>query len=164
MTGLPLFTPGQTPSHGMALLSNPETMGLGYHVRETLRGIMAEQSSRRIFVFLCLNLVSLSANEYCSALRSRLWWHQIWSDCATNSAFHLYCQGKLWWDGEFTLPNEIGISTTNDQYFVKLDSLLFLSLLIVPDVSPGLTEYCFSHKIHLRSLITMINENVAYLG
>ncbi|KAA0194745.1 Zinc transporter 5 [Fasciolopsis buskii] len=56
MTGLPLFTPGQTPSHGMALLSNPETMGLGYHVRETLRGIMAEQSSRRIFVFLCLNL------------------------------------------------------------------------------------------------------------
>ncbi|TPP62239.1 Zinc transporter 5 [Fasciola gigantica] len=56
MTGLPLFTPGQTPSHGMALLNNPEHMGLGYHVRETLRGIMAEQSSRRIFVFLCLNL------------------------------------------------------------------------------------------------------------
>ncbi|VDP88535.1 unnamed protein product [Echinostoma caproni] len=57
MAGLPLFTPGQTPSHGMALLNNPETMGLGYHMRETLRGIMSEQSSRRIFSFTFVELL-----------------------------------------------------------------------------------------------------------
>ncbi|KAA3677950.1 solute carrier family 30 (zinc transporter), member 5/7 [Paragonimus westermani] len=57
MAGLPLFTAGQTPSHGMTLLNNPDTMGFWYHVRTTLRGIMAEQSSRRIFAFLCLNLI-----------------------------------------------------------------------------------------------------------
>ncbi|KAG5454260.1 Zinc transporter 5, partial [Clonorchis sinensis] len=56
MAGLPLFTAGQTPSHGVALLSHPETMGLWYHVRTTIRGIMSEHSSRRIFAFLCLNL------------------------------------------------------------------------------------------------------------
>ncbi|CAH8834262.1 unnamed protein product [Trichobilharzia szidati] len=56
MAGLPLFTAGQTPTHGSALLANPEEVGLWYHLRETFHGILTGKASRRIFAFLCLNL------------------------------------------------------------------------------------------------------------
>uniref|UniRef100_A0A094ZP50 Proton-coupled zinc antiporter SLC30A5 n=1 Tax=Schistosoma haematobium TaxID=6185 RepID=A0A094ZP50_SCHHA len=56
MAGLPLFTAGQTPTHGTALLANSEEFGLWYHLRATFHGILTGQASRRIFAFLCLNL------------------------------------------------------------------------------------------------------------
>ncbi|CAH8466593.1 unnamed protein product [Heterobilharzia americana] len=56
MAGLPLFTAGQTPTHGSALLANQEEIGLWYHLRATFHGILNGQASRRIFAFLCLNL------------------------------------------------------------------------------------------------------------
>ncbi|VDQ15005.1 unnamed protein product [Trichobilharzia regenti] len=59
MAGLPLFTAGQTPTHGSALLANPEEVGLWYHLRETFHGILTGKASRRIFAFLCLNLVDM---------------------------------------------------------------------------------------------------------
>lgn len=59
MAGLPLFTAGQTPTHGTALLANSEEFGLWYHLRATFHGILTGQASRRIFAFLCLNLVRI---------------------------------------------------------------------------------------------------------
>ncbi|KAK4473431.1 hypothetical protein MN116_002801 [Schistosoma mekongi] len=56
MAGLPLFTAGQTPTHGTTLLANSEEFGLWYHLRATFHGILTGKASRRIFAFLCLNL------------------------------------------------------------------------------------------------------------
>ncbi|CAH8467043.1 unnamed protein product [Schistosoma turkestanicum] len=56
MAGLPLFTAGQTPTHGAAFLTHSDEFGLWYHLRATFHGILTGQASRRIFAFLCLNL------------------------------------------------------------------------------------------------------------
>lgn len=56
MAGLPLFAVGQTQMHALGVTNKLESFGLWYHVRSTLKGIMSDCSSRRIFIFLCLNL------------------------------------------------------------------------------------------------------------
>ncbi|CAH8441640.1 unnamed protein product [Dicrocoelium dendriticum] len=56
MAGLPLFALGQTQMHTVGISNQSESFSFWYHVRSTLRSIMSERSSRRIFAFLCLNL------------------------------------------------------------------------------------------------------------